>query len=61
MKTLLFLSLFFTLLNADQGPIHFKDQVDDTDTFAIPLDTSEAEEAQEMKELQEESNEYKRR
>lgn len=57
------LVLSFNALNAANatGPIHFQDQTDETDTYAIPLDTSEAEENQEMKQFQEESDAYQRR
>lgn len=65
MKTLFLFAIVFSLqaLNAADatGPIHFRDQTDQTDTYAIPLDSSEAEENQEMKEFQEESNAYQRR
>lgn len=62
MKTL-FLTLFsFQLLAAGTptGPIKFQDQTDQTDTYAIPLDTSEAEENQEIQQFQQESREYQR-
>lgn len=61
MKKFFLLSMFFAALSADQGPIHFQDQTDETDTYAIPLDSSEAEENQEMKEFQQESNNYLKR
>lgn len=59
MRNLFLLTLLFAApAFADQGPIHFQDQTDETDTYAIPLDSSEAEENQEMKEFQQESNNY---